>query len=98
MPLSLDEVTAIAGFARLELSAAEAERMTAELAEILDHVAVLAEVDVEGVEPMTHAVDIELRLRPDDVGESLSIDRALAAAPAEEDGCFVVPSSIGKST
>lgn len=98
MPLSIDEVTEIAGFARLELSAAEAEQMAADLAELLEHVAVLDEVDVEGVEPLTCAVELELRLRPDDVGESLAIDDALGDAPAEEDDCFVVPSSIARST
>lgn len=96
--VTADEVAAIAGFARLELVDGEAEQMAADLAELLEHVAVLDEVDVEGVEPMTHAVDIELTLRPDDVGASLPIDDVLGAAPEEEDGCFVVPSSIARST
>lgn len=92
--LTPEEVAAIAGFARLDLSAAELERIAGDLGEILEHVAVLDEVDVDGVEPMTHATDLELGLRPDDVIESLSIDDALGGAPAEEDGMFAVPSPI----
>jgi aspartyl-tRNA(Asn)/glutamyl-tRNA(Gln) amidotransferase subunit C len=96
--LTRDEVARIAGFARLELSADEIERMTDELDEILAHVAILDEVDIEGVEPMTHAVELELRTRPDDVTESLAIDEVLAGAPDEEDAMFAVPSSLGGSS
>ena len=95
--LTTDEVAEIAALARLELSAEEIARLTDELGEILAHVAVLDEVDVAGVEPMTHAVELELPSRPDDVIESLSIDDVLAGAPAEQDGMFSVPSSIGGS-
>jgi aspartyl-tRNA(Asn)/glutamyl-tRNA(Gln) amidotransferase subunit C len=93
--LTPEEVAEIAGFARLELAGDEIERLAGELAEILEHVAILDEVDTEGVEPMTHAVEVELRARPDDVTESLPIDEVLAAAPDEDDGMFSVPSSIG---
>jgi aspartyl-tRNA(Asn)/glutamyl-tRNA(Gln) amidotransferase subunit C len=92
--LSPAEVDEIAALARLRLAPEVRERLAAELEEILEHVAVLREVDVEGIEPMTHVAEMPLRLRPDDVGESLDLEAALQAAPAGEDGFFVVPSSI----
>lgn len=88
------EVAEIAALARLELEPAEAARLAEELGQILEHFAVLADVDTEGVEPMTHVTDLALKLRPDDVGPSLAPEEALGAAPEVEAGCFVVPSSI----
>lgn len=92
--LTAAEVAEIAALARLHLEPDEIERLAEELGQILEHFAVLGEVDVEGVLPMTHVADVALRLRPDDVVPSLPAEEVLEAAPEAEDGCFVVPSSI----
>jgi aspartyl-tRNA(Asn)/glutamyl-tRNA(Gln) amidotransferase subunit C len=94
--LSLEEVRRIAALARLRLSADEERTFAVQLSAILDHVRQLEELDVSGVEPMTHALAAgELPgLRPDVVEPSLAPDEALAAAPAREGTCFRVPRII----
>jgi aspartyl-tRNA(Asn)/glutamyl-tRNA(Gln) amidotransferase subunit C len=96
MALSLDEVRRIAALARLRLSAEEERTFADQLSAILDHVRQLEELDVSGVEPMTHALaEGEVpALRPDTVEPSLTTDEALAGAPAREGTCFKVPRII----
>jgi aspartyl-tRNA(Asn)/glutamyl-tRNA(Gln) amidotransferase subunit C len=92
--LSHQEVKDIARLARLELSEDEVESLCAELSAILEHMDALAALDTEGVEPMTHAVPMTLRLRDDDTGASLAVDRALAGAPDRAGDYFQVPSIL----
>jgi aspartyl-tRNA(Asn)/glutamyl-tRNA(Gln) amidotransferase subunit C len=96
MSLSLDEVRRIAVLARLELSPEEEAVLPAQLSAILDYVKQLEELDVSGVEPMTHALADggEAALRDDEVRESLGPDAALANAPAREGTWFKVPRII----
>jgi aspartyl-tRNA(Asn)/glutamyl-tRNA(Gln) amidotransferase subunit C len=96
MALSLDEVRRIAALARLRLSPEEERTFAVQLSAILDHVRQLEELDVSGVEPMTHALAAgeAPRLRADAVEPGLSPGDALAAAPAREGTCFKVPRII----
>ncbi len=96
MSLSLDEVRRIAVLARLKLSPEEERTFQGQLSAILDYVAQLEELDVSGVEPMTHALAQGERapLREDAVRPSLPPDEALANAPAREGTCFKVPRII----
>ncbi len=96
MSLSLDEVRRIAQLARLALTPDEERRFAGQLSAILDHVEQLKELDVSGVEPMTHALaagDVAPP-REDQVLPGLSPDEALAAAPAREGTAFKVPRII----
>lgn len=99
MPDSLtrQDVVEIARLARLELSEDEIEALGGELTAILEHMAVLQSLDTEGVPPMTHAVPMNLRLREDEVGESLPVETALGAAPERADDHFQVPNVIKKT-
>jgi aspartyl-tRNA(Asn)/glutamyl-tRNA(Gln) amidotransferase subunit C len=54
----------------------------------------LAEVDVEGVEPMASAVDLKLPLREDVVTEGGDPSKVLANAPLSRDNFFVVPKVV----
>jgi aspartyl-tRNA(Asn)/glutamyl-tRNA(Gln) amidotransferase subunit C len=92
--LTLKEVEEIALLARLELAPDEAERLRAELGAILGYVEQLKSCDVTGVEPMTHAVPMDLPLRADVAEPSIPVDDALAAAPRREDDFFAVPKII----
>jgi aspartyl-tRNA(Asn)/glutamyl-tRNA(Gln) amidotransferase subunit C len=92
--LSKEEVEEIALLARLRLDAAEIDRLAGELSAILGYVEQLQAVDTTGVEPMTHAVPLDCPLRPDALAPSLSVEEALADAPAREDDCFSVPRII----
>ena len=93
--LTRKEVDEIAMLARLHLEPDEAMRMQDELGKILDHFLALATVDTEGVPAMTHAVPMDLRLRPDEPAASLPAGEAVRAAPAREGDLFVVPAIIG---
>ena len=92
--LTKKEVEEIALLARLHLEPAELDAMQTELGAILEHFGALAAIDTTDIAPMTHAVPMELRLRPDEVAPSLSAEDALRNAPAHEGDLFVVPSII----
>lgn len=82
----------MAKLARLGLSEDEVERMAGELSGILEHVDRIAELDLDGVEPTSHVVELENVLRADVPHESLSPGVALASAPDPAEGAFRVPS------
>lgn len=88
------EVLHVARLARLALSEREIEAMRHELSAVLDHVAKIGELDLEGVPPSTHVVEVTGALRPDEPRPCLPREVALASAPAvSEDGAgFLVPS------
>jgi aspartyl-tRNA(Asn)/glutamyl-tRNA(Gln) amidotransferase subunit C len=90
-----DQVLHVARLSRLALSEEELERMPAELSKILEHVEKMDELDLEGVEPTTHVVEIQNVLRDDEPRPCLPRDRALAGAPDVADGGFRVPSPGG---
>jgi aspartyl-tRNA(Asn)/glutamyl-tRNA(Gln) amidotransferase subunit C len=87
-----DQVLHVARLARLRLSDEELERMPAELSKILEHVERMNQLDLEGVEPTSHVVDLHNVLREDAPRPSLPREKALQGAPDPADGGFRVPS------
>ncbi len=87
-----EQVLHVARLARLELTDDEVERMSQELSAVLDHIQVISELDLDGVPPTTHVVEVSNALRPDVVTPSLAPEIALANAPAVAGGGFRVPS------
>ena len=87
-----EEVLHVARLARLALSEEEIEPMARELSAVLDHVATIGELDLEGVAPTSHVVEVTGRLRPDEPRPSWPRERILAAAPDANDDGFLVPS------
>jgi aspartyl-tRNA(Asn)/glutamyl-tRNA(Gln) amidotransferase subunit C len=94
MPIDRSAVDHVARLARLDLSEDERIRMQSELTQILAHAEKIQNLDLDGVEPTSHAVPIVNVMRPDEVTESLPPDVALANAPDVEDGRFRVPRII----
>ena len=94
MPLDRAAVDHVARLARLDLSDAERSRMETELTQILAHAEKIQTLDLDGIEPTSHAVPIVNALRDDQVAESLPADIALANAPDKEDARFRVPRII----
>lgn len=92
--LEKKEVEEIALLARVHLEPLELETMQQELGAILEHFTTLASVDTTDVQPMTHAVPMDLRLRFDVPMPSLPVTDALRAAPAKTSEFFVVPAII----
>ena len=95
MKITREEVQHVAKLARLELSAAEVERMTGQLDAILSYVAKLDELDTSGVAITTHTQNVVNAFREDEVRPSLPRERALANGPDQNDEAFVVPRVIG---
>jgi aspartyl-tRNA(Asn)/glutamyl-tRNA(Gln) amidotransferase subunit C len=89
------DVVHVARLARLGLSDAEIERMTAQLDDVLEHFADIDELDLGGVEPMTQPYPLTNVLRDDVVVGGLNHDEVLAAAPDAFEGRFRVPPIIG---
>ncbi len=63
--LERQQVDHVARLAQLELSDAEAEKMAVELSKVLDHIEAIRELDLEGVEPTSHVIDVVNALRAD---------------------------------
>lgn len=91
MALDRAAVDHVARLARLDLSEDERERMRAELTKILEHAEKIQALDLDGVEPTSHAIPLRNVMRPDEVRPSLPAEEALANAPEAEDGRFRVP-------
>ena len=94
MSIDTDQVRHIAKLARIAMSDAELERLVPELNNILDWVEQLAEVDTDGVEPLTAVIEQKLRLRVDAVTDGDCRDDVLANAPEPQHGFFGVPKVI----
>jgi aspartyl-tRNA(Asn)/glutamyl-tRNA(Gln) amidotransferase subunit C len=86
------QVLHVARLARLDLNEDEVERMSRELSKVLDHIEKISELDLNGVPPTTHVVEVENALRPDQPSPCLPREVVLASAPATADGGFLVPS------
>jgi aspartyl-tRNA(Asn)/glutamyl-tRNA(Gln) amidotransferase subunit C len=86
------QVLHVARLARLELTDDEVEKMGAELSKVLDHIEKIRELDLHGVPPTSHVVDVVNAFRPDEPQPCLPAEVALAQAPEPLHGGFGVPS------
>jgi len=96
MKITAEEVQHIAALANLRLSAADIERYTRDLEEILSYVDQLNELDTSGVEPMAQVLHEgnAAQLRADERGRSFDQQTALQCAPLPGEGHFKVPRVI----
>ncbi|MDP6787425.1 MAG: Asp-tRNA(Asn)/Glu-tRNA(Gln) amidotransferase subunit GatC [Rhodospirillales bacterium] len=94
MPLDETTVRNIAFLARLKVPDEELERLAGELSNIIGWVEQLAEVDTEGVEPMTSVVEMTMPKRTDEVTDGDYAERVLANAPEPASGYFAVPKVV----
>lgn len=92
MSISREEVWRVAELARLEIADDAVDRVAAQMSSILDFVATLNTLDLTDRAPTTFApADALLREDVPDEARRLGAERATAAAPASEDGYFLVP-------
>jgi len=89
------DVVHVGRLARLELSEAEIEGLTAQLGDMLEHFRDIDDLELEDVVPMTQPYPLTNVLREDVVQPGLDRDEVLAAAPDTVDGRFRVPPIIG---
>ena len=84
----------VARLSRLELSPEEIEAFRTQLGSILEHFATLQALDLRDVPATSHVLPMTNVLREDVPAGCLPREEVLAAAPAAEEGYFVVPPVI----
>jgi len=94
MSLDKDTVRNIANLARLEVRDDELDHLAGQLSNIMTFVEQLAEVNTDGVQPMTSVAELTLPLRADVVNDGNCRDKVLANAPEQTDGFFLVPKVV----
>ena len=94
MSVDAAAVRRIAQLARIAVSETEVPHLQGELNAMLAFVEQLSEVDVDGVEPMTSVMPMEMKKRPDLVNDGGIPDDIVRNAPATEDHFFLVPKVV----
>ena len=96
MSLTDADVQYVATLARLGLSQDEVSTLRNELSSILEHIAVLQQLDTSTISPTAQVNDLSNVMREDIVVASLSQDQVLANAPQSRDGFFEVRAVLGE--
>jgi aspartyl-tRNA(Asn)/glutamyl-tRNA(Gln) amidotransferase subunit C len=94
MALTLDDVKRIAQLARIEVEPREAERVLRQLTGIFGLIEEMQAVNTDGIEPMSHALDVMQRLREDVVTGSDQHALFQSIAPQVEADLYLVPKVI----
>lgn len=94
MSFTKETVRKVAGLANLEMSEADLDRATPQVAGILNWIEQLANVNTDNVEPLANVINIPLKLRPDVINDGACQDKVLANAPEATQGFFVVPKIV----
>ncbi|MFD2678392.1 Asp-tRNA(Asn)/Glu-tRNA(Gln) amidotransferase subunit GatC [Camelimonas lactis] len=94
--MSVDATTVrrIAHLSRIAVSDADVPHLEDELNSILAFVEQLGQIDVSGVEPLTSAMAMTMRLRADEVTDGGYAAKVVANAPVSEDNFFLVPKVV----
>ena len=95
--LSRDDVAHVARLARLDLTDAELDTFTPQLAAVLDHAADVEALELADVPPTSHPYPLANVLRPDVARDAGIREAVLAEAPAAEEGMFRVPPVLGEA-
>jgi aspartyl-tRNA(Asn)/glutamyl-tRNA(Gln) amidotransferase subunit C len=91
MPIERADVLHVARLARLELAEDEIETLTRELGAILEAVGKVAELDLAGVPPTSHPLEVVNVWDEDEPRPSLPLEDVLANTPDAEGALFRVP-------
>jgi len=94
MSITTAEVKKLAKLAKLKFTEDEIEKLTQQLAQIIDYVNKLNELDLENIPPTYHVLDLKNVMREDKVRKWLTQEEALKNAPAKHGGFFSVPKVI----
>ncbi len=93
-PTSAINIEYVANLARIALTAAEKEKFSRQLGDILHYVEKLEQVDVTGVEPMAHASPVFNVWAADIARPGLPVEQALQNAPTQRDHLIVLPKVV----
>ena len=96
MKITREEVAHVAKLARLDIKDDQTDKLAGQIGTILAYMDVLNKVDTTGIAPTSHAIFLNNAFREDEGIAHLNRDAALANAPEQEDGFFLVPRVIGQ--
>lgn len=94
MTLTKQDVAKVARLSRIKMDDDKLEALLPQLSNIIGFVEQLSEVDTDNVEPLASVVDINARMREDEVTDGGYAKEVLANAPEELEGYFVVPKVV----
>lgn len=94
MAINQDTILRVANLAQLQVNEQDCAEMSSRLNDILNMVDELQQVDVGDIAPMAHPLNVNQPLREDRVTEKDIREDVMALAPAQEDGCYLVPRVI----
>ena len=94
MSLTSQDIERIAHLARIRVTPADVADVQAKLDGIFRLIDEMQAVDTKGVEPMSHGLDMVLRLREDAVTERNHRDHYQKNAPQAAQGYYLVPKVI----
>ena len=90
-----EELLITASLARLELNEGEIDQLEKAVSSMIEYFAVMDEIDVDDLEPTTHAFVRENRTREDIAAEVSGMpDILIANSPERDDRFIVVPNVI----
>ncbi len=92
--MELKELYVTASLAQLDLSDEEAETLSALVGQMVEYFSTMREIDVENLEPTTHALLKTNRVREDAVVESAAADTLVGNAPESEGRFIVIPNVL----
>jgi len=86
-----DLIKKAANLARLEIQEADMPKLSKQISDIIQYVETLNELNLEGIKPTAHAVDVDNVFRSDKVVDAGIIEEVLEQAPEHEGRFFRVP-------
>ena len=92
--ISEETIEYVGILAKLELSEEEKEQAKKDMANMLDYIDTLNELDTSRVEPMSHVFPVNNVFREDVVTNGDDREEILANAPEAKEGAFVVPKTF----
>ncbi len=95
--LTENDVKEISEYTRIGVEDDELAKLTSELNSIIDELDPLLQFDLSGVDPIFHPIGSLVNANRDDSQEeSFAQEEALANAPKQQDGFFLIPSILGE--
>ena len=88
------ELEITAALAQIDLGEGDLDRLGDAVSQMLAYFEKMNALDTDGLEPTTHALVKDNRVRPDTVVPSLLADALVDQAPEREDRFFVIPNVL----
>ncbi|MEI8095174.1 MAG: Asp-tRNA(Asn)/Glu-tRNA(Gln) amidotransferase subunit GatC [Spirochaetales bacterium] len=92
--MDIQELETTAALAQIELGQGDLQKLGDAVSQMLDNFRKMNELDTTGLEPTTHALVKDNRVRPDSVEPSHLADALVERSPELEDRFLVIPNVL----